>query len=65
MRIKANQELFDRWIALKEQIDLLAEIFQSEMEDTDGVLADWCRSRSKFLDELDILWKESVDYLIK
>lgn len=62
IELKANEELFQKWIMLKSKIQYLSGIAQNDMTFTRRNMNEWFNVASDLSHELESLTNETIDH---
>jgi len=63
LKIKASEELFNKYKKLQFDLDFLAGIVQNDMILDDSEYDEWYRSFDKFIDKLDELRMSTIEHI--
>lgn len=63
MKIKANKQLFDRWVALSKEVDAFKSVAQNDMDIEFSTIFDWSLSAGELMESLERLVVDSLNHL--
>lgn len=64
MKIKSNEELFNRWLQLEGQVACGKSLVQNDIEIDRDHLAEWAEDQFKLIGQYKSLVKETVNYVL-